>query len=442
MNPNQSRLDLEPYFSQVRELIREGQTNASIAQTLQTTSHSVRRFRKRHGLGVPAQSTKKGVKAGVQFFEDGSAQVTGDAVVIDRQRDRDMNDPDQIMLQHGFDPLKWKLEGAKLNRWDGPVGQGNVVTYHQVTLRVQPRIEATIVPVRSDGWVAPKRVKRSGLYQGEIQKVAVFGDPQAPYYDPDLLRCTQAWLEKNKPDVVVHLGDTVDLPGEVSRHRNNPYNDASLMECLQSGYDWLRAIVQAHEGARHIKLPGNHDERIQNYIIDKAPALLGLSQVDNASESPVSPVYGLSHLMRLDELGIEFVDPQGPYDQAQIQLSKHLAVRHGWIARNGSGVSALASLDKLGYSIIVGHVHRQGIVHKTTHDIDGKPTVLAGVEAGCMCLVDPDGIKTGRKFPTYAVNPDWQQGFCSVTIFPDGKFSVDLATFVNDRLFYRDEQYG
>lgn len=448
MNPqNQSSLDQEPLRSQVVEMIEEGETNASISRELGCSKDAVRRFRKRHALGVPARPTKAGKKPGVEYLADGSANVTGSPVVVNHAgrsgpvRSIDMSDPDAILREHGFDPDKWIMEGAKLNRWDGPAGGGNVVTYHQVTLRIRPRKPQVIVPVRSDGWIAPQRLNIK--INNRPRKVVIFGDQQAPFYDERLLQAAQEWLYDNKPDEQVYLGDTVDLP-DISRHRNNPDLDPVIMECLQSGYNWLRATVEAAPDSKRRKLPGNHDERIRNYIIEKVPQLHGLRQVTRPGEMEGPEVHSLVHLMRLDELGIEFVDPKASYEQGEIKLSKYLAVAHGWIARQGGGASALASLEQTGYSIIVGHTHRQSIVHKTTHDIDGNTTVLKGVEAGCMCLIDQAGERNirGLRFPTFTNKPDWQQGFVSATIWPDGTFNIDPATYVNGKLIYRDKQYS
>jgi hypothetical protein len=144
-------------------------------------------------------------------------------------------------------------------------------------------------------------------------------------------------------------------------------------------------------------------------------------------------VHSIAHLLRLDELGVEFLEPHGSYEHSQVNLSPYLAARHGWLARKGSGASALATLQHLGYSIVVGHTHRQSLVHKTTHDINGELTTLAACETGCMCQIK-DGLG-------YAVSPDWQAGFATATIWPNGRFKIDLATYVNGELLWRDKVY-
>jgi hypothetical protein len=145
--------------------------------------------------------------------------------------------------------------------------------------------------------------------------------------------------------------------------------------------------------------------------------------------------------MRLDELGINVIDCNGSYEHGQVNLSNKLAVRHGWIARQGSGTSALATLEHLRYSVIVGHTHRQSIVYKTTFDIEGNLTTLVAAEAGCMCRVEQNVGPDRRRFPSYAPSPDWQQGFVTADIWPDGKFVLTPAVYVNKVLLYGDQRY-
>ncbi len=438
----QSPLDQEPTQSRVRKSIESGATNASIVERLvlegvHTTTDSIRRFRRRHGLLPPPASPK----ASSTRVRGNQAEVRAKATIGPyRPEDewRYLDDPDKMLEERGLDPTQWQIEGATVNEWDGPIGEGQMVTYHQAKLHLKRKVETQLLPARSDGWIAPP-VSGVARVTGGVRLVAVIGDQQAPFHDENLHSLFCAWLEQNNPDELVSLGDGVDFP-DISRHRLDPENTAVVNECIQAGYDLFRAYRQAAPHTRIRKLAGNHDERLRNILLDKPSVrpLYGVARADNGQEN--EPVLTIKHLMRFDELGVEYVDPEGPYELAQINLSKHLAVRHGWIARKGSGTSALDTLEHLGYSVIVGHTHRQSIVYKTTHDIDGGTKTLTAAEAGCMCRIDQQKQK-GRKFPDFSVLPDWQQGFSTVTLHPDGLFRIENATYVNGTLLWRDQRY-
>jgi hypothetical protein len=190
---------------------------------------------------------------------------------------------------------------------------------------------------------------------------------------------------------------------------------------------------EANENVGWTKLAGNHDQRLRRAIIDRLREVYGIRRGKLPDEVEGNPVLDVGFLLRLDELGIEYVKPSGDYEHMQVQLSPYLAARHGWIARKGSGASALATLEQLGFSVIVGHTHRQSLVHKTRHDINEGLTTLVGCETGCMCAIE-GGL-------SYAVAPDWQNGFATAEIWPDGTFKVDLATYVDGHLYYRDQRF-
>ncbi len=434
MNQSQSLLDSEPHFSRVKQMVEDGETNATIAREMQTTTHSIRRFRNRHGLSAAAINTSKKVSTRVT---GDAAEVTTPVTVTDKPYPH-MDDPDAMLRERGLDPEHWVIDGATVNEWDGPQSGGSVITYHQAKLNLRrKRPEASLLPARSDGWIAPPKKE---LNRGEAQLIVVVGDQQAPFQDDNLHALFCEWLDENRPDRGVSLGDTIDL-GDISRHRPDPENYASLNECTQVGYDLLRGYVESSPGTYWEILDGNHDERLRNILLDKPSIrpLYGVKRADSP-DAPGEEVLTIEHLMRLDELGIKYIKPHGGYSLDQIKLTDKLAVAHGWLATKGSGTSALATLNHLRYSIIVGHTHRQSIVYHTSHDIDDRTSTLVAAEAGCMCRIDQQ-IVHGRKFPNYTPKPDWQQGFSTVTVHPDGYFKVDNATYVNGTLLWRDQCY-
>lgn len=442
MSQNQSVLDRPEIQEQVKEWIQAGETNASIVRKVslhfeQTTSErSVARFRKRHELN-PAG------------FDPDWVQVDGDRGEVQVTSEGILQDPDKMIRERGLDPAEWVIEGGmRVNQYEGPASAEHAektgeskVTYHQTRFSIVKRNPLhQIVAARTNGWRPPKKADR---LKSVPRLVVIAGDQQAPFYDRGLHSCFLQFLGENRPHEGVSLGDSVDYP-EPSRHPLDPDNTASINECNQSGYDMYRGYVNASPDTAWIKLPGNHDERIRNLILGKPSMhpLYGVKRAQPPETAEEPSVLNIDFLLRLDELGIKYIDPHGKYDLAEHTLSEKLAVRHGWIARQGSGASALETLKHTGYSIIIGHTHRQSMVLKTFYDINDYPKTLTAVETGCMCRLDTEVDKEdGRIWPNYSPLPDWQQGFATATIWPDGKFRLDLATYVNGILMWRDQRY-
>lgn len=448
-----SPLDSEPLFSIVRGLMGAGETNASIVRILQqghgivTTKDSLRRFRRRHNIQLPGAEKEytriKGDTAEACTKPRGLPRA--DTHNIHDSPRPDLDAPDQMLLDRGLDPEQWYIPdgGVHLNQWDGPHSDGTVVTYYQAKFNARRKVPYEgIMPVRSDGWKPPARPTiRTARKTEDPQLVVVCGDSQAPFHDKRLHELFLEFLREQKPARGVDLGDLTDQPS-TSRHKKDPLNNADVNECMQVGYDILRGRLEASPYTQWEWIPGNHDVRLWDYVNANAPEISLLKQVDTPDEQG-DIVHKLQHVMRLDELGVNFHDPHGSYEDAQVNLSKNIAVRHGWIARKDGGKSALETLKATGFSILVGHTHRQSIVQHTAYEIDGTPRQLLGAEIGCMCRIDKRGEldEKGRRWPNYTTLPDWQQGFATVAIYPDGKFKVDLASYVNGVLLWRDKRY-
>lgn len=356
--------------------------------------------------------------------------IKGDEAEITSRPSTEFKSPEDLMRDRGLDPEEWEVGSLTVNEWDSPTGE--VMRQLKVHLRRIVPIDL-VSPARTDGptYTPSYSDKKT---RGEVAtRVVLVGDQQAPYHNEDLHRAFCDFLQDYQPDEGVLIGDTIDLP-DISRHPNNPEKDVSVQECIDSGYLVLRDYREAYEPTQWKKLAGNHDERIRRYQIDRTERIYGIRRAAVPGEALETPLMDVGHLLRLDELGIEYIRPDGDYEHTQIKLSPYLAARHGWIARKGSGASALATLEHLGFSVVVGHTHRQSLVHKTRHDINGTLSTLAACETGCMCRIE-EGLG-------YAVAPDWQNGFATAEIWPDGTFKLDLATYVDGVLYYRGKRFS
>lgn len=423
----------------MKQRISEGATNATLAREFSTSETAIRRFRKRHQVNPAGFADGDYTKVNGDQAE---AKITSDMPILD--------DPDRMLRQRGLDPEDWDISNITVNEYQGPnsaLGRENggpsKITYYQTKFTcVKKRPEIQLVAARDTGRTFTPRAY-SPLRLNEPKLVVIVGDQQAPFHDLGLHEAFLGWLEYYKPQEGVSLGDTADYP-DISRHRLDPQNTATVNECTQATYDMLLDYRIVSEDTAWTILGGNHcSERLRNILLDKPSVqpMYGIKRADTPDESGPE-VVTVEHLWRLDELGFDFVDSHGPYDLAEHKLTDHLAVRHGWIVRKDSGSTALETLKALGYSILVGHGHRQAQVFKTVHDIDRSAKVLTGVEIGCMCRVEQEIGPDGRVWPNYTVAPDWQQGFATATIWPDGMFKIDLATYVNGTLLYKDQRFS
>lgn len=434
---------LDPYASAIQVWLNEFKTHEEIVASLkaefgvETSEASVRRAIDRHGLIKPERPAGSGndpsERPGVAFNGQNEATVTSGVLSQDELDAIQLGDIEVLLRNRGLDPNDWIVERVTVNEWDGNGGRPapgkdpQIITLRQLKIHLKRRqaLDFILPAVPSQQFKRPSKA-----YKHDESFLAVaLGDEQEPYSDPFVEDTLYQWLEHNQPDVIVHLGDLVDFP-DISRHKDNPEWNASVQECLDKGYERLYNYRSICPEAEMIYMLGNHDERIRNELVNKAQRLYGIRPAVLPGEPDPIEALSMRNLLHLDDLGVEFIDPKGGYAHAQYKLSSEVAVRHGWLTGQNT---AQKTLDRLGHSVIVGHTHAQCVTYKTLYSIDSKPKVLQAVEAGTLSQVE-SGLG-------YALYPNWQHGFAPVQVWADGSFHVDLATYDNGSLRWRDQRF-
>jgi hypothetical protein len=374
-------------------------------------------------------STHPGLRDEIREARTTKLTVADDTDHITSDDPEEWGDIQALLRSRGIDPDDWVVVRVRVNEW-GENKEGEPL--RQLRVDLVPRSMDALLPARTDGWRPPPRLATAPKDDAEL--VVFFGDHHAPHHDPDLHTAACAWLRKNKPARGVICGDLLDYDA-VSRHRKNPAWASTTQECLDSAYSILRSYVQASPTTRWQMLDGNHEARMRNAVLEHLLGIHGITRAVAPEEVRGQAVLSAAHLLRLDELGIEWVGTDDEYSHAQVRVSPHLAARHGWISRKSSGASAISTLDALRYSVFIGHCHRQAMVFHTAHDIDGAARELVGVEIGTMARIQGGlGYVPGG-------NANWQQGFATARIWPDGFFSADLAKFVGGSLVWANQRY-
>lgn len=363
-------------------------------------------------------------------FTDSQATVT-------LAPDASIDDIPSLLAERGLKVEDWTVDRVTVNKWESAakINDEWVTTQlRQLKVILKPSVAALFpLPARIEG----PRYERPEVTMppvGGSQLYVILPDQQIPHHDRGLHQLVCRWLDFNRPYGIICSGDLIDLPS-VSKYRPNVHMVKDRQHAAQEGvdqsYEVLRDYVQASPSPYRKLIPGNHEERLQNSIIERLPELYDIKR---AGAIDLYSVLSVPYLLRLDELGFDWVTaPNGAeWPDAQLILSDKLAVRHGWIAAAKSGVTALKTLDHLGYSVIVGHTHRQGQVYQTKHEIGGTIRTNVALEAGT--LAEPYGLG-------YTIAPDWQQGFATVRVFSDGTFHASLATYVNGVLIWEGQRY-
>ena len=352
------------------------------------------------------------------------ATVTGDLTT-----DIDLGDVENLLRARKLNPDDWVVKSATVNEWEGPAGGGEVTTYRQIKVQI---IRKLAFPVVTCAALPPKAPRPERISVSEPRLVALFGCAQAPYHDEALHLQTLRWLVHNKPAEWVDLGDLADF-STISRHRDNPAFSAATQDCVNAGFRILNDRVQVLPTAKRSLLKGNHDDRIRTEMLNRSERMQGLKAGwEEGEEPPEYDQLSLYYLWHMERLGIEYVGPErdGDYEQAFIELSPEVEVRHGHLIGKGTSANMLRSV---GRSIAVAHTHKQEVYEATVYR-HGLPTRMSAMQVGTLC--NPHGGLG------YAVNPEWQQGFGTATIWPDGRHVFELARYHDGILSWRDQRWA
>lgn len=154
-----------------------------------------------------------------------------------------------------------------------------------------------------------------------------------------------------RPDVVCILGDFADFYS-VSSHDKNPNRAADLQFEVDDVRRGLKELMSLG-ASRHVYVSGNHEDRLERYLMQKAPALFNAVKVDE--------------VLGLKQLGWEYV----PYKQ-HIMLGK-LHITHD--CGNAGAYAHYRAQETFQGNVIIGHTHRLG--YAVVGNAAGKPHVGA-----------------------------------------------------------------
>lgn len=296
-------------------------------------------------------------------------------------------------------------------------------------------------PVRPRS-VTPRR--RLAAHAGS-QVTLVLPDPQIgyrrdlerpevldPFHDERAMDLALQVARDLQPDRIVNLGDLLDFPS-FSRFVREPAFTLTVQPTLDRAHDFLAQQREIVPGAEIVLIEGNHDRRLANEIISNAKAAFGIRQ---AGTPEGWPVLSVQHLLRLDDLGVEYVDgyPAGIY----------------WIADNvaaihGERLKTPKVLDDEQVSVVHGHTHRIHVAHRRRRLRTGAEHTWAA-SPGCLCRVDGAVPSvhgsTDARGKAVRRDEDWQQGFSVVTTDPDGHAAIETAEIVDGVAYFRGTRYS
>lgn len=263
-----------------------------------------------------------------------------------------------------------------------------------------------------------------------MERVVILSDLQGRFTRWKAWKSVLAFLKEFKPDKVILAGDVADNY-TLSSYRSHPeematsFNTELRMIRTKILLPLRLAVRQCCEISY---LPGNHEDRLNRYLMDRAPELWDLRW---RGDTQRPRVLTFPWLLDLEALDIKWVGG----GREVLALNKHLLVTHGSIARKHSGWSARQAMQDFKTSIVVGHCHRLGIFYEYGYG----SRMWKGAENGHLCdverVVDAGAVNNKQTY-------NWHMGFSVVYLYPNQMFHLEQAVIIHDRVYYGGKVYS
>jgi predicted phosphodiesterase len=213
-----------------------------------------------------------------------------------------------------------------------------------------------------------------------VRKLLWGSDPHVPYHDERAFELFLQVGSQLEPDIIVLGGDFMDCYS-VSAHRRDPQRVAFLDEEALEANAVLDPVDALGAKEKHF-IFGNHEDRLERYLMDKCPELIG--------------VKGLSivEILDLEQRGWNVVPYKDFVKIGKVTYTHDLDYAGKYVAQR--------ALADAGHSVVVGHSHRVG--YSVEGDVAGKPRV------GCSFGWLGDSARADYKHRLKA-NRDWSLGF-------------------------------
>lgn len=238
-------------------------------------------------------------------------------------------------------------------------------------------------------------------------KWLIIGDIHLPNHHNPTLKIAVKTAKKHKVSGILFNGDILDSH-QLSKFCKDPLKPRyeAEVKLAKHLFDWFR---EQFPEADMIFKEGNHEERLQTYIMDKAPALFGIDE------------FRLPYILGLGQRGIEHVA-----DKRLIRMGR-LNVVHGHEfprAISNPVNPARGLFLRAKKSALCNHFHQ--VTEHAENDVTGVP--ISTWSIGCAC----------DKNPPYMPLNNWGHGFAIVEVLTQDRFVVQNFRCWHGKLTYNE----
>ena len=220
-------------------------------------------------------------------------------------------------------------------------------------------------------WYLPKTIK----------KVLVLSDIHIPYHDVEAVQLAVEKGISDGCDAVYLNGDILDF-FKLSFHEKDSRNRPTIKNELEMAKEFFEYLRYKFPKQSIYFKPGNHEHRLERYLVVKAPELLDCEE------------FKLNVLLELEKYKIIYINKRTK------TYFGHLLVEHGDRMKGSGGVNPSRTLfGKYKRHVLCGHFHRKS--EHTEKIYDGK--LISTFSTGCLCELEPEYFECNNHVHGFAI---------------------------------------
>lgn len=323
------------------------------------------------------------------------------------------------------------------------------IEYTKPLINVRPNNRAQEFPQATPARITPSRRKPATR---EYDVIFAFSDLQVDYrriddqliplHDERAMRVARLICNDLQPNLIVNLGDTVDLAALARFKPDSDHFSQTLAPAFQRVHDYYAELRSDNPRARIIEVDSNHNTRLRDYVLKNAPALYNIKQA--GAEQDDYPVMTYPYLTNLRAVNVDWISGYGAaeYVHGEEYGKAPIVFKHGVTVASGGSTAAKESAQNPETHVVRGHGHRAEQHTRTMRD----GTVLHAIQLGALCR--NDGI-----VPSYHSAVDdhnqpvkkqenWNQSVLVIEDYKDGHYTFTQIAILNGIARYRGKEYS
>lgn len=222
-----------------------------------------------------------------------------------------------------------------------------------------------------DKWYLPKSSK----------KVLLLSDIHIPYHDVEAIKLALNYGKEQGIDTIYLNGDILDF-FMLSFHEKDAKKRPTIKQELELAKEFFKYLRHLFSNVVIYFKPGNHEYRLERYLIVKAPELLDCEE------------FKLDILLGLREFKIEYINKRTK------TYFGHLLVEHGDRIKGTGGVNPARTLfTRYKRHAICGHFHRKSEHAEKIYD----DKIISTFSTGCLCELEPEYFEVNNHVHGFAI---------------------------------------